>query len=99
MFRERSRELRRGSIGEAAARPSDIVVDAPRLNRLLRIGQAHEPVLVQTLVPHPPVKAFGVRILNRLARLNEAWWTKYTKQRSCEGPATAGASSPVHDPM
>jgi len=52
-------------------RPSDIVVDAPRFNRLLRIGQAHEPALVQALVPEPPVEALGERILNRLAGLNE----------------------------
>src|SRR5690349_17903966 len=68
---ERSCELLRGSIGEAAMRPSDIVVQAPRLNRLLRIGQAHEPALVETLVTEPAIEAFRERVLNRLTWLNE----------------------------
>src|SRR6266567_5525436 len=63
--------LRRGSIGEAAVRPSGLVVDAPRLNRALRIDQAHEPVLVEALVPEPAVEAFDVRVLDRLARIDE----------------------------
>jgi hypothetical protein len=52
-------------------RPSDIVIQAPRLNRLLRIRQAHEPALVETLVAEPAIEALGEGVLNRLARLNE----------------------------
>ena len=43
----------------------------PRLNRLLRVGQAHEPILVQALVAEFPVEAFDVSVLYRLARLDE----------------------------
>jgi hypothetical protein len=51
--------------------PSDIVVNAPRLNRAPRIVQAHKPVLVQAFVAEAAVNALGKCVLNRLARLNE----------------------------
>jgi len=56
----RHRRLVGGPRVEAAVRPSDIVVDAPRLNRSLRISQADEPALVQALVPEPAVEALGI---------------------------------------
>jgi hypothetical protein len=39
-------------------RPIDLVVDAPRLDRLLCVGQAHEPILVQALVAEFALEAF-----------------------------------------
>ena len=69
-------------------RPSDIVVHAPRLNRLLRIRQAHEPALVEALVAEPAVEAFRERVLNRLARLNEL-----ERDPACVRPLIEGLSS------
>lgn len=39
--------------------------------RLLRIGHAHEPALVQALIPELPVEALDERVLNRIPRLDE----------------------------
>lgn len=58
-------KLRRGAIGEAAVRPSDVVLDPPRLNRPLRIAQGYEPALVETLVAEPAVETLDIAVLDR----------------------------------
>ena len=44
---------------------------SPRLDDAPGRGEAHEPVLVEALVAQPPVEALDVRILHRLARVDE----------------------------
>lgn len=52
-------------------RPSLVVIPSPSLDGDSGIRQAREPALVQAFVPEPPVEAFRVRVLHRLARLDE----------------------------
>jgi hypothetical protein len=52
-------------------RPSRVVISAPRLDRVLRIGQAHEPARVETFITQAAGEAFGERILNWLPGLDE----------------------------
>ena len=48
-----------------------IVVLAPGLHDPARIGQAQEPVLVEAFVPEAAVEALAVRVLDRLAGVDE----------------------------
>jgi hypothetical protein len=59
-------ELRRRDIAQGAVRAEAIVVDAPRLDSVLRLRQAEEPVFVEALVAEPAVEALDVGILGRL---------------------------------
>jgi hypothetical protein len=52
--------------------PHGVVIDAPRFNGLLRLGNAEKPVLVQALVAKLAVETLDVRVLNRLAGANKA---------------------------
>lgn len=47
------------------------VVDAPRFDRALRVGEADEPALVQAFVPERPVEALDEGILHGLPRVDE----------------------------
>jgi hypothetical protein len=53
-------------------RPHGVVVDPPRLNDLLRFGDAEKPVLVQAFVAKLAVETLDVGVFNRLAWSNEA---------------------------
>jgi len=48
--------------------PVQIIVDSPFLNDLTGMAITAEQVLVEALVPQPPVKAFDEAVLHRLAR-------------------------------
>ena len=48
-----------------------IVVDAPRFDLLLRVGQRRELVDVQTLIAQPAVKGFDEGVFHGFARANE----------------------------
>ncbi len=48
-----------------------VVVDAPRLDRALRVVEADKPVLVQAFVAECFVEALDERILRRLPRIDE----------------------------
>ena len=52
-------------------RPFALVVDAPRLDRALRVVEADQPVLVQAFVAACAVEALDERILRRLPRIDE----------------------------
>src|SRR6185437_3038649 len=62
-------------VGRAPAqgrvRPVVIVVSAPVGHDSLGVSEPQEPVLIQTLVPKPPVETFDEAILRWLARLDE----------------------------
>ena len=52
-------------------RSDRVVILTPGFHNGLRLRDAAEPVLVQTLVPKFPVEAFDVGVLHRLARRDE----------------------------
>ena len=64
--------LGRRSISQCAVRASFVVVNAPGRNDGPSLRQRSEPVLVQALVAELAVEALHVRVLRRLAGLDEA---------------------------
>ena len=64
-------ELFRAEITQGTVRPDGIVVQPPGFDQLFGFFQIAEPVLVQAFVPQPAVEALDVRVLDRLAGLNE----------------------------
>jgi hypothetical protein len=54
-------------VAERAVWPHRVVVDAPSLDDLLRLGDAQKPVLIQAVVAKLAVEAFDVGVLHRLA--------------------------------
>ena len=68
----RTPKLLRGKKSQRTVRTDGVVVDAPSFDRAASVGDIDEPVLVQTGVPKLAVEAFYQRVLDRLARLNEA---------------------------
>jgi hypothetical protein len=68
---ERLSKLLRRPIVERTGRPLGIVVAPPRLHDLPGIGQPQEPVLIQAFVTQPTVEALAVRVLDRLAEVDE----------------------------
>lgn len=52
--------------------PDGVVVDAPRLNRGLRIDQGYKSVFVQALIATLAVEALDIGVLDRLAWSNES---------------------------
>jgi len=48
-----------------------VVVDPPVFDDLPRLADACEPVLIQTLIPEPPIETLDVGILGRLAWVDE----------------------------
>ncbi|HXT17002.1 MAG TPA: hypothetical protein VN706_15280 [Gemmatimonadaceae bacterium] len=52
-------------------RPSFVVLDAPRFDGALRIGQVHERALVEAFIAESAIEAFDVTVLARLAWANE----------------------------
>lgn len=64
-------ELFRGQVLQAAVRAFGVVIDPPVFNDLLRFADAGEPMLVQAFFAVPPVEAFDVGVLRRLAGVDE----------------------------
>lgn len=62
--------LLRGLVPQAAVRSDLVVVNAPLLDDLASIGKTHEPVLIEALIPEPPVEALHDGMLDWLARLD-----------------------------
>ena len=58
----------RGQSAQRGVRPVVVVVDPPGLDQGSRFGQGGEQVLVEALVPQPPVEALHEPVLLRLAR-------------------------------
>ena len=56
---------------ERTVRPHRVVIDAPRFNQPLRVGQANKPVFVEALVAKFPVETLDVRVFDRLAGADE----------------------------
>jgi hypothetical protein len=67
----RCRELFGGFVFQAAVRALCVVIDPPVFDDLARLTDAGEPVLVEALLPKATVRAFDVRVLDRLARVDE----------------------------
>ncbi len=53
-------------------RTNGVVIDSPRPERSPRFFDAHEQMLVEALVPAPAVETLHDRVLNGLARADEA---------------------------
>lgn len=64
-------KLRGSPIPQRAVGAGAIVILPPSLHDSADVGQAEESALVEALVP-PAVEALADRLLNRLARLDEA---------------------------
>ena len=64
-------ELGGGLVAERAVRPALVVVGAPCPDDLAGFGARSEPALVQALVAEPAVEALHVRVLRRLASLDQ----------------------------
>src|SRR5437016_3827419 len=60
-------ELVGRQIAQRAVRASPIVVESPRLDDATGLAQIDEPMLVQTLIPEPPVERLDEGVLDRLA--------------------------------
>ena len=58
-------------ITERAVWSNSVVVLPPGLDSLSGFVQAAKPVLIQAFVPQPAIEALDVRVLDRLARLDE----------------------------
>ena len=52
-------------------RPGSVVALSPALDRLMRVREREEPVLVQAFVSQSPVEAFDECVLYRLAKSDE----------------------------
>ena len=63
--------LVRGEVLQDTVGANRIVVHAPRLGDLPRVGRGRKPVLVQELVPELAVEALAERALDRLPGLGE----------------------------
>src|SRR5204862_1225689 len=64
-------ELGRRQVAERAVWPALIVVDPPRFDLGLCVGDRRELVHVQTFVAEPPVKRFDERVFDGFARADE----------------------------
>lgn len=65
-------ELHRRQIPDGPMRALPIVFPSPGFNHDLGFLQGHKPVLVETLIPEPPIEALDEGVRDRLAGLNEA---------------------------
>src|SRR5690606_9065297 len=64
-------ELCRGSALQRAVESHFVIVAPPFGNLRLRLLERDEPMLVEAFVAEPTVEAFDVRVLRRLARLDQ----------------------------
>src|SRR5919108_3701376 len=64
-------ELLGWDIAQGAVWADGIVGHAPRLDRFACLAEAHEPVLVETLIAQPAIEALDVGVLVWLAWLDE----------------------------
>src|SRR5207237_10675669 len=92
-------ELLGPSVAQSAVRAHGIVVLTPGFDCFARLAEAHEPVLVETLVAHAPVEALDVGVLVGLARLDEMQLDPVRMSPRVERPAdeltaVAGAHAP-----
>src|SRR5512138_802243 len=65
------RELCQGLVVQCAVRPMLVVVPAPGCNQDTGLGQRRKPMVVQALIPEPPVEALNERVLGRLPGLDQ----------------------------
>ena len=63
MIHQRNRVL----VPDRAVRSYRVVVSTPSLQLFPRIGEAHEPVLVQAFCPEPPIEGLDEGIVSRLS--------------------------------
>jgi hypothetical protein len=64
-------ELFRCQIAETRMRPLAVVLHAPLLDSLARIGERNKDLLVEAFIAQAAIERFDERILDRLARFDE----------------------------
>ena len=68
-------------------RAGSIVVEPPGVDDVSGLGQTDEPVLVQTLIPEPPVEAFDETVLDGFPRIDESQLHSVLVRPLVEDPA------------
>ena len=81
------REFVWGQIVQGTVGSNGIVVLPPRLDDGPRLRQRREPVLIEALIPQPPVETLDIGMLDRLPRIDESQLHVMGVGPGVQGPA------------